>query len=124
MCHRQCRCDISRLHTTFHEFTTSSPPFYSTDENGQPLTRWIAGRRLITRFSLHDTAPSAAAYALYGWALAHRYTAEAGTVEAAVPLPDPRLPPAAPPPTARDTPPHRVAARAIAARAAALGARM
>ena len=58
--------------------------------------------------------PSPAAYALYGWALKRQFMADAGVVEAATTLPDPREESACTAPTQRDTPPHRIVARAIA----------
>ena len=81
------------------------------------LGGWKRGSGIIDECYVDPTfAPSATAYELHNWALARKFTADAGTAAAATTLPDPREPS----PTARDTPPHRVAARAILARMRAL----
>ena len=81
------------------------------------LGGWARGSSVVDQCYIDPTfMPTPAAYALYGWALSRQYSADAGIVAAATLLPDPREPePGAPP--QRDTPPHRVAARAILARA-------
>ena len=88
------------------------------------LGGWKRGSVVVDALYVDPTfQPSAAALALYGWALSHQYTADAGTVVATTTLPDPRAPaaPQPPAPTAADTPPHVRVARSIAMRAAAMG---
>lgn len=65
------------------------------------LGGWKRGSGVVDECYVDPTfQPSPAAYALYGWALSHQYSAGAGTAERAIPLPDPRL--MMPAPTARE----------------------
>jgi hypothetical protein len=73
---------------------------------------WRRGSSVVDECYIDPTfVPSAAAHALYGWALTRQYTADAGVPVVATTLPDPRAQTA---PTLPDTPPHVRAARAIA----------
>lgn len=83
------------------------------------LGGWTRGSSVVDRHYVDPTfQPSPAALALYGWALTAQYRADAASPERASALDQPLAPAAlARPPTQRDTPPHRVAARAIAQRA-------
>ena len=88
------------------------------------LGGWKRGSVVVDALYIDPTfQPSSAVFALYGWALSHRYTADMGTVEAATTLPDPLAPaaPQPPAPTAHDTSPYVRVARSIAMRAAAMG---
>ena len=78
---------------------------------------WARGSNVVDRHYIDPTfLPSAAAYALYGWALARQWLTDAPVPVARTTLPDPRVAPPAPaPPTQADTPPHVRAARAIRA---------
>ena len=79
------------------------------------LGGWTRGSQVVDRHYIDPTfMPSPAAYALYGWALKRQFMADAGVVAATTTLPDPREESACTAPTQRDTPPHRIVARAIA----------
>ena len=53
---------------------------------------WARGSTVVDKHYIDPTfRPSPAAHALYGWLLASAFSADAGTVEAGVPLPDPWL---------------------------------
>ena len=53
---------------------------------------WARGSTVVDKHYIDPTfRPSPAAYSLYGWLLASAYSADAGTVEVGVPLPDPWL---------------------------------
>ena len=85
------------------------------------LGGWARGSGVVDRCYIDPTfAACPAAYALYGWALTNRYSADAGTVVRATTLPDPRLSAPAPGPTLPESPAHVRAARAIRQRARAL----
>ena len=79
------------------------------------LGGWARGSGVVDRCYIDPTfAPCAAAYALYGWALQRRFSADSGTIVRAQTLPDPRLAAPAPGPTLPKSPAHVRAARAIA----------
>ena len=79
------------------------------------LGGWARGSGVVDRCYIDPTfAPCAAAYALYGWALQRRFSADSGTIVRAQTLPDPRLAAPAPGPTLPESPAHVRAARAIA----------
>jgi hypothetical protein len=81
---------------------------------------WARGSSVVDEAYVDPTfTPSAAAYALYGWALTRQYASESAVPFVATALPDPREPPS---PTPAE-PAHMAAARAIARIAAARTAR-
>ena len=56
---------------------------------------WARGSSVVDKHYIDPTfRPSPAAHALYGWLLVSAFSADAGTVEEGVPLPDPWLEPA------------------------------
>ena len=82
------------------------------------LGGWARGSSVVDRCYIDPTfAPSAAAYALYGWALQRRFAADQGTVVRTTTLPDPRTTAPAPGPTLPESPAHVRAARGILRRA-------
>ena len=82
------------------------------------LGGWARGSSVVDRCYIDPTfAPSAAAYALYGWALQRRFAADSGTVVRTTTLPDPRTTAPAPGPTLPESPAHVRAARGILRRA-------
>ena len=82
------------------------------------LGGWARGSSVVDRCYIDPTfAPSAAAYALYGWALQRRFAADSGTVVRTTTLPDPRTTAPAPGPTLPESPAHVRAARCILRRA-------
>ena len=84
------------------------------------LGGWARGSSVVDRCYIDPTfMPSAAAYALYGWALSRQYRAGTAEVVRTVQLPDPRCmqPAAERPPTQPDvTPAHVRLARRLGGR--------